>query len=144
MEWWQWIVLGIAILGAEAIVDTEFYLVFVGLAAIAVGLQDFAPFTLPPAGQWLLFSALAVSSIVLFRRRVYDAIRGNAPDLDEGVDGETAIASDEIGPGGYGHVELRGARWSARNDGVNPIPANGRARVECSEGLTLVVRPEPS
>jgi membrane protein implicated in regulation of membrane protease activity len=142
MEAWQWILLGTVILGAETIVDSEFYLVFIGLAAIAVGFQDVAPFDLPPSGQWLLFSGLAVSSIVLFRQRVYDRIRGDAAEVDEGVDGELAIAWEEIAPGETGLVELRGARWSARNAAPNTIAVRSRVRVDHSDGLTLVILPE--
>jgi membrane protein implicated in regulation of membrane protease activity len=55
MEPWQWVMLGALVLGAETIIDTEFYLVFVGISAIAVGLNSFAPFRLPlsrPEPSW--------------------------------------------------------------------------------------------
>ncbi|TDJ16346.1 MAG: NfeD family protein, partial [Deltaproteobacteria bacterium] len=40
MVWWQWIVLGVVLLGAEMMVDAEFYLVFLGVSALTVGLLD--------------------------------------------------------------------------------------------------------
>ena len=38
MPWWGWVVVGAALLGAEIVVPTDFYLVFLGLSALAVGL----------------------------------------------------------------------------------------------------------
>ena len=143
MEWWQWIVLGAGILAAETLIDSEFYLIFVGISAIAVGLNHFAPYTLPVWGQWLLLAALAVVSVVAFRNKLYLLLRGNPPEIEDGVRGEVAIAVEAIGAGGHGVVELRGSTWAAHNTADEPIFARGRARVERTEGLTLLVRPEP-
>jgi len=39
MPWWGWLVLGIGLLGVEMfVVDAQFYLVFIGVAAALVGL----------------------------------------------------------------------------------------------------------
>ena len=45
-------VLGVFLLGAEIAVDAEFYLVFLGLSAIAIGLLGITPIALPIWGQW--------------------------------------------------------------------------------------------
>ena len=43
MHWWVWIVIGAILLGSElAFVEAQFYLVFLGAAALVVGLLDFA------------------------------------------------------------------------------------------------------
>ena len=48
MLWWGWIVLGVAILGAEMfVIDAQFYLVFIGLSAVIVGLTDLLGLALP-------------------------------------------------------------------------------------------------
>ena len=142
MEWWQWIALGVLILSAETFIDSEFYLVFIGLAAIAVGFNHFAPYELPIFGQWLLFSALCAAFIVVFRRKLYEKLRGNPPDIEDGILGEVAIARQSIAAGGHGRVELRGTTWTAHNESDTPIPARGRARIEGSQGLMLLIRPE--
>ena len=142
MEWWQWIALGALILSAETFIDSEFYLVFIGLAAVAVGLNHFAFVELPLPGQWLLFSGLAVGFCIAFRRRLYEKLRGDPPEIEDGIGGEVAIARQAIAARGRGLVELRGTTWTAHNESDTPIPARGRALVEGCEGLTLLVQPE--
>ena len=51
MEWWQWVVLGVILLSAEMLVDADFYLVFVGLSAVLVGLVGLTLVELPIWGQ---------------------------------------------------------------------------------------------
>ena len=41
MSWWGWVIAGAILLGAElAFVNAQFYLVFVGSAAIVVGMRN--------------------------------------------------------------------------------------------------------
>ena len=43
MQWWAWIAVGAILLGSElAFVDAQFYLVFIGAAALVVGFLDLA------------------------------------------------------------------------------------------------------
>jgi len=61
MPWWAWIVLGIGLLAVELFfVDAQFYLVFIGLSAAAVGLLGLAGVHLPEWSQWLAFAVLAL------------------------------------------------------------------------------------
>lgn len=141
MPWWGWIAVGALLLTAEmGVVDADFYLVFLGVSALLVGLVGLAGADLPVWGQWLLFAAVSVVTLVFFRRRVYGMLRRSARPLAENLVGEVAVARERIEPGAIGPAELRGTRWTARNDGPEPIEAGGRARVERAEGLTLHVR----
>ena len=141
MIWWQWCVLGALLLGAEIAIDAEFYLVFLGISAIAVGLIG-TTLPLPIWGQWLAFSAISISSLLLFRSRIYNKIRANAPDLKEGVAGDVAIVVEPIAPGASGSATLRGAVWQARNVGSQALPAGCRAIIEETKGLVLSIRAE--
>ncbi len=142
MEWWQWIVLSAVLLSAEAFVDADFYLIFLGVAAALVGLLALTPLDLPLWGQVLLFAFLAVSSLVLFRRRVYAKLRPPLPDRPEGVVGEVVVTNEAIDSGRQGRVTLRGSSWTAVNAGETSLDAHARARVMSVEGLTLTVWPE--
>jgi len=144
MIWWQWIVLGIVLLGAEMMVDAEFYLVFLGVSAVSVGLVDFVWSGSPIWIEWLLFSAIAIASLVVFRSKVYKKLRGDTPDRVEGVVGEVGIVEADIEPGGTGRIELRGTTWVARNVGEQTLRQHARARVDSVSGLTVDVRPEDS
>lgn len=142
MIWWQWCVLGALLLGAEIAIDAEFYLVFLGISAIAVGLIGLTPIALPMWGQWLMFSFISVGALLLFRSRIYNKIRGQTSDVKEGVDGEVAIVNELIPPGATGSATLRGAVWQARNIGSEPLAAGSRAIVEETKRLTLSLRAE--
>ncbi len=146
MPWWGWITVGTLLLVAEiTIVDLEFYLVFLGVSALAVGLALVAGLALPFWLQWLAFAALAIVSLVVFRQRIYAHLRPGAEGtIQDGVDGELAIAVASIPPGASGGVMLRGTRWTGRNQGNVVIPAGASCRVERRQGLILDVRLEKS
>ena len=72
MIWWQWVVLGAFLLGAETVVDTGFYLVFIGAAALCLGAIGLLPLDLSLSTQWLVFAALSAALLVFFRRRLYE------------------------------------------------------------------------
>lgn len=142
MPWWGWITIGALLLVAEmSIVDLEFYLVFLGISALVVGMLELAGFAMPFWLQWLVFAVLAVGSLFVFRQRVYKKLRPPPEgEVQQGVEGDRATAVDTIEPGATGAVTLRGAHWTGLNRGAESIPAGSRCRVERSEGLTLEVR----
>ena len=140
MPWWAWMTAGGLLLAAEmAFVDAEFYLVFLGVSALLVGGIGLAGIDVPVWLQWLLFSALAVSSLIFFRQRVYSRVRRQT-ELPEGVEGAWAVADERIEPGAQGRATLRGTPWTARNDGDAAIEAGARVKVESAEGVILRVR----
>ncbi|RIL07244.1 MAG: hypothetical protein DCC71_03900 [Proteobacteria bacterium] len=143
MPWWGWIVVGAVLLGAELIaIPTDFFLFFIGVSAIAVGLVGLAGVALPAWGQWALFGVLSVAAVAGFRVLAKRRARGGAgaPRVDDTLVGELGTASEALAPGGVGRIELRGSPWSARNVGDAALPAGARVRVERVEGLTLLVR----
>jgi membrane protein implicated in regulation of membrane protease activity len=91
-------------------------------------------------GQWLLFSVLAVASLLIFRRPLLEWFRRRSPSKEvDSLVGETAEALEDIAPGRVGKAELRGAAWKAENAGAAPIPRGQRCRVIRVEGLTLYI-----
>lgn len=143
MPWWGWVVVGVLLLGTELLVPADFWLVFIGVAAIAVGLVT-GVLPLSVAGQWALFGVFAAVSLVFFRRLVRTRFVERPADgrVDDALLGEAGRALEALAPGAVGRVELRGSTWSARNAGEAAIAADARVRVERVEGLTLHVRGE--
>jgi inner membrane protein len=140
MPWWGWIVVGVVMLGGEMVADAQFYLVFLGVAAVITGLLGFAGVSGGIALQWAIFGGLSVVLLVAFRARVYGRLRGaNAPG-HETIVGEEAVAQGAIPIGAMGRVELRGSSWSARNVGIEVIAAGERVKVERVQGLVVDVR----
>ena len=89
--------------------------------------------------QWTLFALLAGVSMIGFRRRVYERMRGHLPGMNAGPKGETVILPAPLAPGETCRLEYRGSSWSAVNAGGSAIEAGGRARIERVDGLTLVI-----
>lgn len=141
MPWWGWIVIGTLIFCAELFaIDAQFYLIFIGAGAIIVGLAGLLGLHFPEWGQWLLFAILSVGSMVLFRRKLYDKIRGGAVPVSDSVTGGRIVVDHELLPGASGRADYRGTTWTVWNIGDQPIPAGGSATIESVEGLTLKVR----
>jgi len=143
MVWWIWMVLGLGLAAVEILTPGGFFVIFFGIAAILVGVLTGLGLSGPPWLEWLLFSAIAIISLLLFRQPLLKRInRSSRKDTVDILVGETAIALDEIAPGSFGKAELRGSAWSARNDGERAIHKGERCRVHKVEGLMLWVRPE--
>jgi membrane protein implicated in regulation of membrane protease activity len=141
MNWWSWMVGGAILLGAElGLVNAQFYLVFIGAAALSVGLVSFAAPTLSASGQWALFAILAAVSMLMFRGRLYRRLRGRLPSLPSGPAGGVLTLPRALEPGQSCQVEHGGSFWTVRNNGEQPLQSGARARIVSVQGLTLLVR----
>lgn len=140
MVWWGWVVIGVLLLGAELfIIEADFFLVFLGAAAVVTGLLGLAMPTLPEWAQWLVFAGLAVVSMVLFRKRVYGLLRRQVPDMPDDMLREELVLPVGLPGGSSCRVELRGSTWTARNEGPDAIPPGAKVRVVGVDGITLRV-----
>lgn len=141
--WWHWLVFGLLLALGELVTPGGFYILFFGIAAIAVGLLARVDLAGPTWFQLLLFSALSIGLLLLFRARLlrWMQIDPQLPAVDALI-GEVAMVSAEIGPGAVGKVELRGSSWSARNVSTFWLRSGERCQVVAVEGLMVNVMPE--
>jgi hypothetical protein len=147
MAWWAWILLGFVLLLIELSTPGGFYFMFFGLGAGVVGLMKLLGFAGPAWLEWLLFTAVSVVSLALFRGRLLKRFASRGASLPDDVDelvGLTAVAVESIAPGAEGKVQMRGAQWSARNVGSDPLAAGQQCTVQRVQGLLLDVRPAQS
>jgi membrane protein implicated in regulation of membrane protease activity len=143
MQWWAWIAIGAILLVLElTLIAADFYLVFVGVAALVIGILVLTGIAMAAWLQWLAFAALAAFFMVTFRRWVYEKLRRKLPVMNSGPAGHTLLLPAELKPGESCRLEFRGSSWSAINGGGSPIMAGARARIERVDGLTLVVHGE--
>jgi membrane protein implicated in regulation of membrane protease activity len=117
-------------------------LVFIGSAALVVGLMDLAGLHAADWLQWAIFAVLAAVSMVAFRRRVYERMRGHLPAMNAGPKGEIVIMPHGAAAREICRLEYRGSSWSAVNAGQSVLDAGAQARIERVDGLTLVVHGE--
>ena len=139
MIWWYWMVVGLALLSAEMTMPAGFYILFFGLSALVVGTLAGLEVVNADWVQWLLFSAIAVGSLLFFRGPLsprLDNGRNEQPDVDSMVD-EIAIPLEPLAVGATGKAELRGTTWTAKNVGSAPLSKGQRGKVTHVEELTL-------
>lgn len=141
--WWHWIAIGLVLILLEMAASGGFYVVFFGVAAIAIGSLHLLGLAGPVWIQLLLFSALSVGSLMAFRSpmmRWLQLDKGSA-DVDS-LAGETAFPLEDLAPGAVGRAELRGTGWTARNDSTVAITRGQRCRVTRVDRLTIYIVPE--
>ena len=139
MIWWLWLFLGLILFGIEIMTPGGFYIFFFGLAALVVGAAAGFHIVADEWAQWLLFSVLSITSLLLFRnplRRLTEVPPPNE-NVEDGVIGEMASMQEDLAPGEYGKAELRGTVWNAKNTGAVSLTKGQRGRVIQVEGLTL-------
>jgi membrane protein implicated in regulation of membrane protease activity len=140
MPWWGWMGIGMLLLAAELFfIEAEFFLVFLGVAAVLTGVLGWAVPELPVSGQIMVFAVLSLVSMVLFRKRVYRMLRREVADLPNDMLREQLELPAGLPVDGSCRVELRGSTWNARNVGTVPIAPGGKARVVGVDGITLNV-----
>ena len=144
MSWWGWLIVGIVLAGAELMTDAAFYLVFAGAAALVVGLLGLAGAGLPVWAQWLAFSVLAVASMVLFRRKLYDRLRGGGAEFRHPAVGVTVEVDEDVAPGRRTRVRLQGTQWTAVNVGSDALNRGAAAVVVDTDGAALEIMEAPS
>jgi membrane protein implicated in regulation of membrane protease activity len=144
LSWWEWALIGLALLGAEVATPGAFFFLFFGLAGLIVAALTATGVTSEAAPQGLLFSIISVVLLALFRRplvRRIGSTRGIAVGTETLV-GEIAILLDDLPAGGVTKGELRGTSWSVRSRATTALGSGARCRVERVDGLTLWVFPE--
>ncbi|HWP57972.1 MAG TPA: NfeD family protein [Candidatus Acidoferrales bacterium] len=139
MEWWVWLLLGLFLFLGELVTPGGFYIIFFGVGAIVVGILAGFGLAGPLWFQWILFTAISLVALWLFRDRLVEMTQAPPRGDVDSLIGETAIVLEEIPAGAIGKAEMRGAAWSARNIGGRPLARGERCKVERVEGLTLWV-----
>jgi hypothetical protein len=143
MEWWHWLLLGAVLVALEMASSGGFYVIFFGVAALAIGGLHLFDLAGPLWWQFLLFSILSVTSLALFRGVVLRWLHLDkaAVDVDSLV-GDTAVPLDDIAPGAVGRAELRGTAWTARNASGGAVLRGQRCTVVRVERLMIFIEPE--
>lgn len=134
---WMWAIGGLVLLIAE-IVAPGFFLVFLGVAAIATGLFTLL-FDLSLAPQLVLFVIYTALAVMIGKRwyaepdHADQSIRLNNPS--ERMVGKSVTVVDPVDEHG-GRVRVGDGEWSARG---GPAAAGARVRVIAVDGNCLLV-----
>ena len=137
LGFWVWIILGLALVAAEAVAPGIF-LIWFGLAAILTGLAD-AGLGLSWQAALLVFAGLALAAVVIGR-----AVTGGTRQVSREGDlnrggrdfvGRVFVLDAPIA-GGEGRVRVGDSSWRLTGP---EAPAGASVRVVRVEGGTLVV-----
>jgi len=125
-----WLVAGLALCAAETFVPGAF-LIWIGVAAVAVGIVEFfVAIALTPA--LLLFAALVVV-FVFIGRRVYGSLDSGAPQLPlsraHALIGKEFYLDEAI-ERGYGRMRVGDSLWRVAGD---DLPKGAKVRVVAVE-----------
>jgi membrane protein implicated in regulation of membrane protease activity len=143
MQWWQWLALGLILVALEMAASGGFYVIFFGIAALAIGGLRLFDVAGPAWFQVLLFSVMSVGSLLLFRSPIMRWMHLDTPGEDvDSLVGEVAIPLEDIAPGAVGRAELRGTVWSARNTARTPVTRGARCTVVRVDRLMIFLEPE--
>ena len=143
MLWWHWLVIGLILVALEMAASGGFYVIFFGIAALAIaGLHVFDAAG-PVWVQLLLFSLISVGSLLFFRSRLLKWMHLDQPGADvDSLVGDTAVPLEDIPAGAVGRAELRGAVWSARNQDGSMLARGQRCKVVDVDRLMIFLKPE--
>jgi membrane protein implicated in regulation of membrane protease activity len=143
MLWWHWFVVGLVLVALEMAASGGFYVIFFGIAALAVAALHALDVAGPLWVQLALFSLLSVGSLLFFRGPLLRWLQLDEPGRDvDSLVGDTAVPIEDIGPGAVGRAELRGTVWSARNQDAAALARGQRCTVVAVDRLMIFIKPE--
>ncbi len=143
IAWWHWLALGLILVALEMAASGGFYIIFFGIAAIAIALLKIVDLSGPVWVQLVLFAILSVGSLLLFRNPLLRWLKLDRPGVDvDSMIGDLAVPLEDIAPGAVGRAELRGTVWSARNRAARVVSRGERCRVLAVDQLMIFIEPE--
>jgi membrane protein implicated in regulation of membrane protease activity len=141
--WWHWLALGLILIALELAASGGFYIIFFGVAAVVIAALSLVGVAGPMWLQLLLFSILAIISLLFFRNPMLRWMKLDRASSDvDSLVGETAVVTQSIAAGDVGRVELRGTSWTARNRGTETLTTGRRCVVVAVDRLMLIIEPE--
>ncbi|MCX7078264.1 MAG: NfeD family protein [Pseudomonas sp.] len=140
VSFWDWLALGTVLLILE-VFGAGGYLLWVGMAAAAVGVLTFLIPGLSWEVQLLLFGLLSVLTALYWWKRQRSAVRASdQPTLNlrgQELIGKTFVVHEAI-VGGRGKIKVADGVWMAKGPDA---PVGSRVRVIGQEGVIIQVKP---
>lgn len=142
LEWWTWIVGGIALIVAELVIPS-FFIIWFGLGALFVGLLMLAMPSLSVTTQLAIWTVASLAMVVLWFRVFKPGFQKTRIGTSAGeAIGEIGLLVSAVAPFERGRVRfqrpvLGSDEWICMADA--PITAGERVKVVAVEGSFLTV-----
>ena len=142
--WWHWLALGLLLVALEMAASGGFYIIFFGVAAIAIALLRLVDLGGPVWVQLLLFSVSGrrIAAGLPHPAAALAAARSRRAPTSTRSSATSPCRSRTIAPGAVGRAELRGTVWSARNRAARALARGERCRVVSVDELMIFIEPE--
>ena len=143
MLWWHWLVIGLILVALEMAASGGFYVIFFGVAALAIAGLHVLDWAGPVWLQLVLFSSISIGSLLFFRGPLLKWMELDGPGKDvDSLVGDIAVPLEDIPAGAVGRAELRGTVWSARNQATATLSRGERCKVVDVDRLMIFLKPE--
>jgi membrane protein implicated in regulation of membrane protease activity len=139
MAGWTWCVIGLVLFVGELVIPSGFFLFFLGISGVIVGLITLGGISLSWAVQTVIFAVIAMALWFIFAGKARGLL-GKGATGSEGPVGKIVTVIAAVGPGEHGTAELWGSNWRIKNVDDRPLAAGASALVVAAEGVTLHVR----
>lgn len=140
LSFWDWLAVGTLLLILE-VFGAGGYLLWIGMAAAAVGVLTFLLPGLSWEVQFLLFGLFSIATALYWWRRQRSAVRqSDEPNLNlrgQELIGRTFVVHEAI-VDGRGKIKVADGVWMARGPDAAP---GSRVRVTGQQGAILLVEP---
>lgn len=134
---WVWLFLAV-VLGIVELSSGTFILLFFALSALFAALAAFAGFLL--FHQILVFSAVGIALLFLFRKRFLTRRKGESSNAQAIDIGKTVLLELELSPRAEGMVKYQGTEWTAVNVGHSTLLKGQVVKIVGTDGIKLLVQ----
>ncbi len=143
LPFWSWWILACALIVAE-LFTMNFVFLFFAVSAFCVGLAQF--FGLQNGTLALvLFGALGLVLIILFRNILLARFRSPKTSWDQGADlKNTLILASALAAHAEAQAEYQGTTWTVVNDSNLRLEAGSTVVIHRTAGIKLIVGPTHS
>jgi membrane protein implicated in regulation of membrane protease activity len=140
MQWWHWLVIGLALCLLELALPA-FVLIWLGLAALILGVLV-AVLPMPLSAQLLLWAVLSVAMVCAWMRVFRDRVVATRAGTSDQALGEVGLLVSDVMPYQPGEVMfqrplLGSDRWKCVS--TQQLKAGSRVRVIKVEGHSVVI-----
>jgi membrane protein implicated in regulation of membrane protease activity len=142
MDWWLWAALALVLLAIEILASGSFFIFFFAVAALLLAPVAYFGVTHELSHQLAIFAVVSLGALILFRKKLTELLYGGASrSTSNEIINEIGTATENIGPGDRGKIELRGATWSAKNTSTQLLRKGFSCKVVELDGLIAHVHP---
>jgi membrane protein implicated in regulation of membrane protease activity len=144
MNWWLWIIIGLAVLSLEMLIPLDFFLVFVGLAGIITGaisgIAQLCGFEIGSSAEYFICAVTIVLLFVFAKKPLVNHLMSSKKNIKSALENDyVSIEGNTINPNEFGTGNSRGTVWKVQNLGSTALEVGKSYKVSRKDGITLII-----